>query len=56
MPMHNVDLQALFSVVALLNLFFSLMPQAIFVLPPDESFEREQNWSRMLTGAIPVML
>ena len=55
-PMHNVDLQALFSVTALLKLVFSLMPQAVFVFPPDESLEQGQNRSQMLTCLIPVML
>ena len=55
MPMHTVDLQALFSVAALLNLIFSLMPQAVYVLPSDESLEQGQKRSRMLTCVIPVM-
>ena len=56
MPMHNVDLQALFSVAALPNLVFSLMPLAGFVLPSDEFFELGRNRLRMLTCVIPVML
>ena len=56
MPMHIVDLQVLFSVAALLNLFFSLMPLAVFVLSLDESLEQRQNRSRMLTCIIPVVL
>ena len=56
MPMHNVDLQALFSLAALLNLVFSLMPLAAFVLPPDKSLEQGRNRSRMLNCVIPVML
>ena len=56
MPMHNVNLQSLLSVVALLNLVFSLMPVAFFVLPPDESHKQGRNRSRMLTCVIPVML
>ena len=56
MPMHIVDLQVLFSVAALLNLFFSLMPLAVFVLSLDESLEQGQNRSRMLTCIIPVVL
>ena len=56
MPMHIVDLQVLFSVAALLNLFFSLMPLAVFVLSLDESLEQGQNRPRMLTCIIPVVL
>ena len=56
MLMHIVDLQVLFSVAALLNLVFSLMPLAVFVLPLDESLEQGQNRSRMLTCIIPVVL
>ena len=41
---------------ALLNLFVSLMYQAVFVLPPDESLEQVRNRSRMLTCVSPVML
>ena len=54
--MHNADLQALFSVAALVNLIFLLMPLAVFVLPPDEFFEQGRNRSQMLTCVIPVML
>ena len=36
MRMHIVDLLALFSVTALLNLVFSLMTQIVFVLSPDK--------------------
>ena len=54
--MHNVDLQALFSLAVLLNLVFSLIPQDVFVLPPDESLEQGRNRTRMLTCVIPVML
>ena len=50
MPMLNVDLQALFFIAALLNLVFSLMPLAVFVLPPDESLEQDRN----RTGCSPV--
>ena len=49
MPMHDVGLQALFSVAALLFGF-------LVVLPPDESLEQGRNRLRMLTSAIPVML
>ena len=56
MPLHNADLQSLFFVVALLNLVFSLMPVAVFVLPPDESHKQGRNRSRMLTFVIPAML
>ena len=55
-PAHNVDLQALLSVAVLLNLVFSLMPPAVFVLPPDESLEQGRNRTRMLTCVTPGML
>ena len=54
--MHIVDLQVLFSVAALLNLVFSLMPLAVFVLPLDESLKQGRNRSGMLTCVIPVVL
>ena len=56
MPIHNVDLKALFYVAALLNLVFSLMPLAVFVLPPDESLEQGRKRWRMLSCVIPIML
>ena len=56
LALHNVDLQALISVAALLNLVFSLMPRAVFVLRPDESLEQGRNRSQMLNCVIPVML
>ena len=49
MPMHNGDFanSALCRCI-LFYLVFSLMSQAVFALPPDESLEQERNRSRIL--------
>ena len=46
MPMHNIDLQALFSVTALLNLVLSLMPQAVFVLRLMSPLSKDETCRR----------